>query len=282
MESLFRTLFDPQVPFLRLALIVGLLASLPLGIIGSYVVTRRIASIAGAISHSVLGGIGIGIWLQRAAGWTWFHPMFGALAAAVISALVIGLVSLRAKQREDTVIAAIWSAGMAIGLLFLSITPGYNDPMSYLFGNILIISESDVFIILALDLIVVAVGLFFFNPLQAVCFDEEFARVRNINVEFFYLLLLVLTSLTVVVLVSIVGIVLVIALLTLPAAVAGQFAGRLRQMMILSVILCALFITSGLGISYVADFPSGPVIVLVASVAYLIVLAGRRFLPSRS
>lgn len=276
MTELVTALFDPDMPFLRLALLVGLLASLPLGIIGSYVVTRRIASIAGAISHSVLGGIGIGLWLQKAVGWSWFHPMFGALAAAVLSALVIGLVSLRARQREDTVIAAIWSAGMAVGLLFLAITPGYSDPMSYLFGNILIISENDVWMILALDLIVVAAGLLFFNPLQAVCFDEEFARVRNINVEFFFLLLLVLTSLTVVVLVSIVGIVLVIALLTLPAAVAGQFAGRLRGMMVIAVILCALFISGGLVISYAADLPGGPVIVLVASAVYLAVLGWKR------
>ena len=129
---------DPDIPFFRYALVVGLLASVSLGIVGSYVVTRRITYIAAAISHCVLGGIGAALYLNVACGWTWCNPMLGALAAALLSAVVIGLVSLYARQREDTVISAVWAMGMAIGLLFFAKTPGYVDAMSYLFGDILL------------------------------------------------------------------------------------------------------------------------------------------------
>ena len=276
MAEFLQALADPNVPFLRYALIAGLLASVAFGMVGSYVVARRISYIAGAIAHSVLGGIGAGLYLQQAKGLHWCHPMGGAVIAALAAALIIGLVSLYARQREDTVIGAIWATGMAVGLLLLAKTPGYVDPMSYLFGNILLISRTDLWLVLALDVLVVVLGVFFYNKFLAVCFDQEFARMRGVRVELYYLLLLVLTALTVVLLVSVVGIVLVIALLTLPAAVAGHLSRRLWQMMVLGVVLCMAFIVTGLAGSYAYDLPSGPVIIMVAAVVYLAALVGRR------
>jgi zinc transport system permease protein len=271
MIEFFRALNDPDISFLRYALVVGLLASVSLGIVGSYVVTRRITYIAAAISHCVLGGIGAALYLNVAIGLAWCHPLYGALAAALLAAVIVGLVSLYARQREDTVISAVWAIGMAIGLVFFAKTPGYVDPMSYLFGNILLISADDVWLVIVMDLVVVALGLGFYPKLLALCFDEEFAELRGVKVKLYYMLLLCLTALTVVLLVRVVGIVLVIALLTLPAAVAGHFARRLWQMMAVAVVCCMLFVTAGIAVSYPLNLPSGPVIILIAGAAYLLV-----------
>ncbi|MBL7190235.1 metal ABC transporter permease [bacterium] len=270
MTDFFHALVNPDFPFLRYALAMGLLSSVAFGIVGAYVVVRRISYMAGAISHSILGGIGLGLFLQGNYGLKWCHPMLFAVLTALLSAIIIGYVSLRARQREDTIIGAVWAVGMALGLIFLTLTPGYVDPMSYLFGNILVIAKTDLWLIMALDILISAAGLFFFNNLQAVCFDEEFARLKGLNVDFYFIMLLVLTALTVVLMVRIVGIVLVIALLTIPAAVAGQFTTKLKRMMILSVILSAIFITIGLWLSYAVNFPSGPTIIIIAGGAYIL------------
>ena len=161
------------------------------GIIGTYIVVRRISYIADGIAHTVLGGMGAALYLQKVYHWHGVLPIHGALVAAVIAAVIIGLVSLRAKQREDTVISALWAVGMAAGIIFISRTPGYNeDLMGYLFGNILMVSSSDLWMLAGLDTVIVVVGLLFYNQFLAVCFDQEFARVRGLKVELFYLLLL--------------------------------------------------------------------------------------------
>ena len=269
-------------PFLQYALLTGVLASIACGIIGSYVVTRRITYIAGAIAHSILGGMGAARYLEVIHRWDWLHPIYGAVAAALASAIIIGLVSLGAKQREDTVIGAVWAIGMALGILFIFKTPGYNeDLMSYLFGNILMVSVGDLWLIAELDVLIVVVGLLFYNQLLAVCFDEEFARIRGIHVEFYYLLLLCLTALTVVLLVTVVGIVMVIALLTLPVAVAGHFSKRLWHMMALATIFSAVFTTLGLTLSYGPDLPAGATTILLAGAVYLAVALGGRLMRWR-
>lgn len=259
-----------QHSFLRMSLATCILASVACGVIGTYVVTRRISYIAGAISHSVLGGMGAARYLEVVHGWTAFTPLWGAAVAAVLSALIIGLVSLRAKEREDTVIGAIWAVGMAIGILFIAKTPGYDkDLMSYLFGNILLVTREDLWMIFCLDVLVVATGLLFYNKFLAISFDEEFARLRGIRVDFYYLLLLCLTALTVVVLVRVVGIILVIALLTLPAATAGQFARTLLRMMAWATVICALMTTGGLAASYGPGLPAGATMIVLAAAVYL-------------
>lgn len=277
MTEFLAAVTDPNLPFFRYALLTGIFASLPFGIIGTFVVVRRISYIAGAIAHCVLGGIGLGLYLEKAAGVTWFGPMQGAVLVALLAAVVLTLVSRYAAQREDSVIGALWAVGMATGLLFIAKTPGYVDPMSYLFGNILLVSKQDFFFVLALDVLVLGLVGFFYHTFLAVCFDEEFARLRGVRTGWIYLLLLCLAALTIVLLVRVVGIVMVIALLTMPASVAGNFSRNILQMMVLSVLFCASFVVVGLGVSYNLDLPSGPVIIVIAAVVYLLVLLGTRF-----
>lgn len=279
MTEFIAALSDPDFPFIRYALITGILASIPFGIIGTYVVVRRISYIAGAISHCILGGIGAGLYLQKEMGISWFGPLHGAIVVALLAAVILALVSFFARQREDSVIGALWAAGMAIGLLFLARTSGYNDPMSYLFGNILLLSDADMWLVVALDIVVISLVMVFYNYFLAICFDEEFASLRGLQTHLLYLFLLCLTALTIVLLVRVVGIVMVIALLTLPAAIAGNFVSGIKQMMITSTLLCSLFITSGLAASYTLDLPSGPVIILCAASVYLVVVLLRKFLP---
>ena len=274
MSSFLTAVMDPDNGFLRLAFYVSALSSVSFGIVGAYVVTRRISYIAGAISHCVFGGIGLGLFLQNRVGLSWFDPMLGAILSSIVSAVVIGVVSLQMKQREDTVIGALWAVGMAVGLIFIDMTPGYYDMMSYLFGDVLLLSEKDLYLVAALDILVAGFSLLFYNILLAVSFDDEFAYLRGVYAGLFYMLLLCLTALTVVLLIRIVGIIMVIALLTLPAAVAGHFAKRLWQMMIYSILLCMFFSFSGLAISFSMNLSSGPTIILVAGATYLIVLVG--------
>ncbi|MBN2430628.1 MAG: metal ABC transporter permease [Acidobacteria bacterium] len=272
-----------EFPFVRYALLAGILVSMACGIIGTYVVVRRITYIAGGIAHCVLGGMGLAGYLQQVHHWSFAHPFLGALAAALAAAVIIGFVSLKARQREDTIISALWAVGMAVGVIFISQTPGYNqDLMSYLFGNILMVSGTDLWLILALNAIIGTVALFFHNQLRAVCFDEEHARIRGVPVEALFILLLCLTALTVVLLVTVVGIVMVIALLTIPVAIAGQFTRSLGHMMGLSILLSMGFTTGGLAISYAPDWPPGAVIILLAGGFYMVVLAAGWLFRRRS
>ncbi len=258
-----------QHGFLQLALMAGILVSIPCGVVGSFVVIRRISYIAGGIAHTVLAGLGLVHYLQVVHGVTWISPMVGAVIAALLAAGIIGWVSLNLKQREDTVIGAVWAMGMALGIVFISMTPGYStDLMSYLFGNILMVTPGDLWLIVALDvLVMVCVGLFH-KQLLAVCFDSEFATLRGVHVNRFHFLLLGLTALTVVLLVSVVGIILVIALLTLPAAMANIFARGLWKMMGLAVLICLVLTSGGLALSYGPDLPSGAVTILLTGSAF--------------
>ena len=240
------------------------------GIIGTYIVVRRISYIADGIAHTVLGGMGAALYLHKVYHWNEVVPLHGALVSGVIAAIIIGLVSLRAKQREDTVISALWAVGMAVGIVFISRTPGYNeDLMGYLFGNILMVSSTDLWMLAGLDAIIVVIGLLYYNQFLAVCFDQEFARLRGVRVELFYLLLLCLAALTVVILATVVGIVMVIALLTLPIGIAALFSTTMWRIMAISTILCAIFTTSGLALSYGPDYPAGATTIIIAGAAYL-------------
>ena len=272
MIEFFNALADPDNQFLQLSMIMGGLASIAFGIIGTFVTTKRIGYLAGAISHSVFGGIGLALYLQVRMGFTWADPLYGAIFAAVLSALIVGFVSIYAKEREDTIIGTLWAVGMAAGILFIDRTPGYFNLTSYLFGDILLISTRDLIFVICLDIVVVGVCVLFFNRFFGVCFDSEFTKLRGINTSFFYMFLLVLTALTVVLLVRIVGIVLVIALLTIPPAIASFYAKRLWQMMVYSVIFCALFTWTGLALSYSFSLSSGPTIIVFSGAVYLVLL----------
>ena len=277
MIDAIRELFSPELAFLRNAILLGILAGPVLGVIGSMVVTRRISSLAGASAHTALGGVGIALFLQRVAGISWCSGNLGAVCGAVLAALLVGVVSIYAKEREDTVIAVVWALGMAVGLLFLDRTPGYVDWQGYLFGNILLISSDSIYMTLILDALVLIPTFLFYNSVLATTFDPVFSRLRGLPVNLIYLLLLVLTALTIVLLINIVGIILVIALLTLPAASAGTFTKHLWSMMLGAAVLSWIFVVGGLLASYYCDLPAGPVIVVIASGVYIITLAAGKF-----
>jgi zinc transport system permease protein len=262
--------------FFQNALIAGLLASITCGIIGTYVVVKRMVALSGGISHTAFGGIGLGYY----AG---FDPIIGAIVFSLASALGMGMISLRARQHLDTLIGAIWAIGMAIGILFISLTPGYApDLFSFLFGNILLVPFSDLLVMGFLALVIVIVVIACYQVFLAVTFDEEYAIVLDIPVEIVYLLLLSLVALTVVMLIRIVGIILVIALLTLPAAISREYCSRLKNMMILSVGVGILVTTGGIFLSYFLDVPSGATIILLAACLYGLVLLERALRKNRS
>jgi zinc transport system permease protein len=256
--------------FFRNALLAGLLASIACGIIGSYVVVKRMVALSGGISHAAFGGIGLGYFLG-------FDPILGAVAFALGVSTGIGILREKAVQNLDTLIGAVWAAGMALGILFISLTPGYApDLFSYLFGNILLVPQGDLLLMAVLALVIIGAVIIVYSPLLAVTFDEEYARVMNLPVTALMLLLLGLTALTVVMLIRVVGIILVIALLTLPAAIAREYAGEMRRMMVFAVAGGMIFTFSGIWLSYLFDIPSGATIILVSVVAYLAVLGERR------
>jgi len=264
----FEALANVNFPFLRNALLAGLLSSVLFGILGSIVTVRRIGSLAGAVSHAVLGGIGMALFLS-ATIIPGFPPILGALIFAVLSALIIGFVSLKAKQREDTVINAIWVIGMSIGLLFMAKTPGYADPSTWLFGNILLISNMDLIFLAILDIIVLILAWRFYAQIEASSFDEEFARTRGVPVEKIFLFLLGITAVAIVLLQTFVGIVMVIAMLTLPSGCAGVFSRSLGGMMLSSCLFACLFSVSGLVSGWFFDLPVGAMTVIFAGIVFL-------------
>ena len=250
--------------FLQKAVIASLLASAACGMVGAYVVVKRIGFLAGGIAHSVLGGMGAALFFGCS-------PMSGALVAAIVAAFILGLVKLYAKEQEDILIGALWAVGMAVGILFISQIPGYQiDLMSYMFGNVLLVSTEQLLMMLTLNFVLVGVIILFYKQFTAITFDEEFARLRGLPVTALYLLLLCLIAVSIVLMIQVVGLILVIALLTLPAAIAQQYVNTLQKMMVLAVVLGMVFCLFGLGFSYSADVPSGATIILVTASAYLL------------
>lgn len=262
--------------FLQNAVLGSLLASLACGVVGSFVVVRKIGYMAGGIAHAVLGGMGAAYFFGG-------PPVGGAVVAALFAALVIGWVSLHWRHEEDIMISAFWAVGMAVGILFISQSPGYNvDLMSYLFGNVLMIPRTSLWIIAGLDASILVITILFYKQFLAISFDEEFARLRGVHVDFFSLLLLCLVALTVVILIQVVGLVLVIALLTLPAAIAGHFSHTLGRMMVLAVLLGAFFSVGGLAVSYQPDLPAGATMILFAGLGYMISIVAKTLLTRRA
>jgi len=283
MTEFFEALRD--VPLIRYSLYAGIVSSFTFGVVGSFVVARRIGYIAAAIAHSILGGIGASIYFARTQDWTkfkvenketgelqeilWCTPMFGAVLAALLSAALIGWVSLKVREREDTIIGAIWAFGMAVGLLFMHYTPGKAVNLeSFIFGNILLTSKGDVIATVALGALVLLLIALFYHKLVAVCFDEEFARLRGIKSNAYYLLLLGITAISMVLLVRLAGIILSLALIVLPAATASKFSRRLWVIMLLAVGLSITYNVGGLALSYQMELPTGPLIVVTGAIVY--------------
>jgi zinc transport system permease protein len=269
MSGFLQALLNPAVPFVRNALIGSVLAAFLFGVLGSLVTVRRIAGLAGAISHTVLGGIGLALFLASRGAPKWISPMLGALVFAILAALTISVVSLKAKQREDTVINALWAIGMSLGVVFLAKTPGYADPMSYLFGNILLVTSGDLYLLAALNVIVIVLVARYYHHIEAASFDEEFAATKGVPVTAIYLGILLIIAIAIVLLQTFVGIVMVIAMLTLPAGTAGYFSRNLAGMMMYATILSLVFSVSGLAVSWTFDLPAGAVIVLLSGAVFL-------------
>ena len=249
-----------QYDFIQNALIAGVLISIAAGIIGSLVVVNKITFLTGGIAHSSYGGIGLAIYLG-------IPVLFGATIFAVITAILIAIITLRNRNRIDAIIGMMWASGMAIGIIFVDLTPGYNvDLMSYLFGSIIAVSSEDIQYMIVMDIFIIGVIVYFYKEILAVSYDSEFATLRGINVKFFYTLILILAALCVVAAIKAVGLILVIALLTIPTYLAETFASRLSTMMIISSILATMFTILGLIVSYMYDISSGASIIMVAVV----------------
>ncbi|WP_026733203.1 metal ABC transporter permease [Fischerella sp. PCC 9605] len=269
-----------QFDFMRNALIAGVLVSIACGIIGTFVVINRIVFISGGIAHAAYGGIGLGYFFK-------FSPVLGAVIFSILAALGMGIVQRQTRQRADTIIGVMWAIGMAVGIILVDLTEGYKaDLMSYLFGSILAVSSNDLSIMLGLDIIIIALAALFYKELLAISFDETFATVANVPVNTIYLTLMCMIALTVVMMMRVVGLIMVIALLTMPAAIGGQFVKDMRKMMVLASILGMFFTTVGLWLSYSLNLTSGATIILVAGAVYLLSVAVqpllRRIQPKRA
>jgi zinc transport system permease protein len=261
--------------FMRNAILAGLLAGVACGIIGTLVVVNRLVFVSGGIAHAAYGGVGMALFLGVA-------PLIGIMGFTVITAVIMALVSLRAKHRADTVIGVLWALGMAIGVILIDLTPGYNvDLMSYLFGSILAVPTGDLWGMLAMDIVIVALVVYFYQGLLAMSFDEEFARVRGVPVQGLYFMLMILTAMSVVMIIRVVGLILVIALLTIPPFIAERFSKSLAGMMAVSILLSLIFVLSGLFLSYRFDITSGASIIVTASVVFFGILLYNRLRPSK-
>ena len=260
--------------FMRNALMAGALVSVACGIVGTFVVIKRNVFVSGGIAHAAYGGVGLGYFLR-------LNPVLGAIIFSVAAALGMGVVQRKTRQRADTVIGVMWAIGMALGIIFVDLTEGYKaDLMSYLFGSILAVPSSDLLIMLILDLVIIALVALFYKELLAISFDETFATVQNVPVDTIYVILMCMIALTVVMMMRVVGLIMVIAMLTMPAAISGQFVKDMRKMMVLASILGVIFTTTGLWLSYFLNLTSGATIILVAGAAYLLSLAVKSLVRS--
>lgn len=264
-------------PFLVMALMAGFAASFAGGMMGSYVVVKRIVFLAGSIAHAVLGGIGLFVYLQYKTGLWWFNPLFGGGISSLFFGFVIGWIHLHYKEREDTIIAMIWSMGMAAGVIFMAYTPGNNaELINFLFGNILWSTSQDFWLLLILDVLIFIVILFCHKRFMAICFDETLARLQKQPVVFLYFLLLSLVSLTIILMIQTIGAILVVAMLSLPPAIANCFTQTLSKIMVLAIIFSIIFTVLGIYVSYHLNWPVGATIALITTIVYFFTLPVNR------
>jgi zinc transport system permease protein len=259
---MIKALFEYQ--FLQNALFSGILASIVCGMIGVIIVEKKLVMMSGGIAHTSYGGVGLGYLLG-------FEPIIGAFIFSICAALGIGYIKRKGGVHSDVVIGLFWSLGMALGILFIALMPGYPpDLSSYLFGNILSVTKANLYLIIILTFIVTIIIISLYNDWKAYLFDEEFASIIGIKTVFLDYLLLILIAMTVVVLIRVVGIILVIALLTAPAAMAGLLTDDLKKRMIYAILLGIVFSIAGLWISYEINIASGAAIVILSVVSYFV------------
>ncbi|MBE9491873.1 MAG: metal ABC transporter permease [Bacteroidetes bacterium] len=253
-----------QYDFFINALYAAVLAAITCGIVGTYIVSKRIVFIGGGLSHASFGGIGLGYYFG-------FNPILGAAVFAVLSALGIEYTAKKVSIREDSAIAILWAFGMAVGIIFVYITPGYApNLMSYLFGSILTVSHLDLYLLLGLSILLILFFTTFFKPILYVAFDEDFARTQNIPVTKINYILMSLIALTIVFNIRVVGIILVISLLTLPQIIANLFTKNFLTIILASIVIGLAGTLGGLAISYYLDIPSGATIIFFLVILFLI------------
>ncbi|AIE75650.1 Zinc ABC transporter, inner membrane permease protein ZnuB [Synechocystis sp. PCC 6714] len=261
-----------QYEFMQNAIVASLLVSLACGLIGSFIVINRMVFISGGVAHAAYGGIGLGYYFA-------FNPLWGAFGFSLVMALAMGWVARKYQQRSDTLIGVMWALGMAIGIMLIDLTKGYKaDVASYLFGSILTVPRQELWLMAGLDLVIIILLFLLYKEFLAISFDPIYATTRNLPVDILYLTLVAAIALTVVMVMQLVGLIMVIALLSIPAAIAGQYVRDVPQMMAVASGLGIIFCTFGLALSYSFNLSSGATIILVASIAYLISLAFRQWM----
>lgn len=259
-----------QFEFMQNALLTGLLISIACGIIGTYVVLKRIVFLSGGVAHAAYGGIGLGYLLQ-------IPPLFSAVLFSLIASFSMAFVHRKTRERSDTIIGVMWAIGMAMGIIFVDLAPGYKtDLMTYLFGSILAVARNELLLMVILDVVIVLTVALFFKEFLAIAFDEHYTTFLNVPVDWLYALLVALIGLTVVMMMRVVGLIMVIALLTIPPAISNMFVKDLKKMMIVSVLLSMSFTVIGLFGSFLLDLTSGAVIIIVSGLAYLIAFGGKQ------
>lgn len=253
-----------QFEFMRNAIYAALLCSALCGVLGTLVVVRKYVILAGGVAHAAYGGVGLALY----AG---ISPRLGAIAFSLLLAFPMAWVMLKKASRADAIIGVLWAAGMAVGIVFADLTPGYgSDLMSYLFGSILTVTGEDLLLMSGLLGTTLLAGGIWHRQIAAFSYDEEFARTRGVPVTFLHFLVVILISLAVVVIIRIVGLILVIALLTIPPSVAEKYSSSLWGMMAISSVLSAVFTVSGLALAVRWNLTAGAVIILVASMVYIL------------
>lgn len=251
--------------FLQYAVFSGIMASIVCGIIGVIIVEKKLIMMSGGIAHTAYGGIGLGYLLG-------FEPIIGAFGFSVLAALGVGCIKRKGSTRSDVIISLFWALGMALGILFIGLMPGYPpDIGSYLFGSILSVTTADLYLMAGLTIIVLAVITLFFNHWKAYLFDEEFASIIGIKTAVLDYLLMILVAMAVVVLIRVAGIILVLALLTAPAATSAMLTPSMKNRMIYSVILGIVFCMAGIAASYAINISSGAAIVILSVACYFLI-----------
>lgn len=255
--------------FFQHALLGSLFASIACGIIGTYIVTRRLVFISGGITHASFGGIGIGLY-------TGISPILGAAIFSVLSAFGVEWLSKRKDMREDSAIAVFWTFGMAIGIIFSFLAPGFTPDLSaFLFGNILTITLTDIWMLVILSLILIGFFYFFLTPIIYIAFDREYARSQRIPVRLFEYILMMFIALTIVACLRMIGIVLVISLLTLPQMTANLFTHSFKKIIFMSIGIGFISCSGGLLLSYQLQVPSGASIIFFSILVYAFCKMGK-------
>ncbi len=251
-----------QYTFIQHALLGSLLVSIACGIVGTYIVTRRLVFISGGLTHASFGGIGLGLYMG-------VPPLLSAAVFAVLSAFGVEWLGKRAEMREDSAIAVFWALGMAVGVIFTFLSPGFAPDLSaYLFGNILTITGGDIIMLLILTVVLAVFFALYIRPIIYVAFDREFARSQGIRVRLFEYVMMMFIALTIVACLRLVGIVLAISLLTVPQMTANLLTHRFSNIIWLSVGIGYLGCLGGLYVSFRSNIPSGASIIFFSIAIY--------------